>query len=157
EFRDDLYYRLNVITINLPELKERQDDISLLANYFLKKYTKGENEKIKSISKEAMNLLLNHNWPGNVRELENVIERAIALGRYEEILPEDLPVNIRNSRMMSALKETLPENATIEELERDYITKILKKTKGHKINTARILGIDRRTLYRKLKKYSMEY
>ncbi|MEW6614818.1 MAG: sigma-54 dependent transcriptional regulator [Thermodesulfobacteriota bacterium] len=157
EFRDDLYYRLNVITINLPELKERQDDVSLLANYFLKKYTKEENEKIKSISKEAMNLLLNYNWPGNVRELENVIERAIALGRYEEILPEDLPLNIRNSQMISVLKETLPENATIEELERDYITKILKKTKGHKINTARILGIDRRTLYRKLKKYSMEY
>ena len=157
EFRDDLYYRLNVITINLPELKDRQDDVSLLANYFLKKYTKEENEKIKSISKEAMNLLLNYNWPGNVRELENVIERAIALGRYEEILPEDIPVNIINSRMMSALKETLPENATIEELERDYIAKILKKTKGHKINTARILGIDRRTLYRKLKKHSMEY
>lgn len=157
EFRDDLYYRLNVITINLPELKDRQDDVPLLANYFLKKYTKGENEKIKSISKEAMNLLLNYNWPGNVRELENVIERAIALGRYEEILPEDIPINIINSRMMSALKETLPENATIEELERDYIAKILKKTKGHKINTARILGIDRRTLYRKLKKYSMEY
>ena len=157
EFRDDLYYRLNVITINLPELKDRQDDVPLLANYFLKKYTKGENEKIKSISKEAMNLLLNYNWPGNVRELENVIERAIALGRYEEILPEDIPVNIRNSRMMSGLKETLPENATIDELERDYIAKILKKTKGHKINTARILGIDRRTLYRKVKKYNLEY
>lgn len=181
EFRDDLFYRINVISIVLPELKDRQDDIPLLANYFLEKYSQGEKKEIKSISKEAMNLLLNYHWPGNVRELENVIERAIALGNHSEILPGDLPTsisgvvavvrlgthqemqtgglspNIRDSEKISAVRETLPENATIEELERDYIARVLKNTKGHKINTARILGIDRRTLYRKLKKYNLEY
>ncbi|MFH2013327.1 MAG: sigma-54 dependent transcriptional regulator [Pseudomonadota bacterium] len=157
EFREDLFYRLNVINIKLPDLKDRMDDVPLLANHFLKKYTKGNNEDIKSISKDAMNLLLEYNWPGNVRELENVIERAIALARYEEILQEDLPSKIRNIQMTANWKEVLPENVTIEELERDYIVKTLKKTKGHKINTANILGIDRRTLYRKIKKYNITY
>ncbi|MDY7034057.1 MAG: sigma-54 dependent transcriptional regulator [Thermodesulfobacteriota bacterium] len=157
EYREDLYYRLNVITINLPDLKDRQDDISLLANHFLKKYSQGSGNEVKSISKEAMNILLNYDWPGNVRELENAIERAVALGTHEEILPEDLSPNIRNSKKMMGINAILPEDVTIRELEKNYITKILKKTKGHKINTARILGIDRRTLYRKLKKYNLEY
>ena len=157
EYREDLYYRLNVITINLPDLKDRQDDISLLANHFLKKYSQGSGNEVKSISKEAMNILLNYDWPGNVRELENAIERAVALGTHEEILPEDLSANIRNSKKMMGINGILPEDVTIRELEKNYITKILKKTKGHKINTARILGIDRRTLYRKLKKYNLEY
>ena len=157
EYREDLYYRLNVITINLPDLKDRQDDISLLANHFLKKYSQGSGNEVKSISKEAMNILLNYDWPGNVRELENAIERAVALGTHEEILPEDLSANIRNSKKMMGINGILPEDVTIRELEKNYITKILKKTKGHKINTARILGIDRRTLYRKLKKYNLEH
>ena len=157
EYREDLFYRLNVITIDLPELKERQDDIPLLANHFIKKYSTDEKGEVKSISKEAMSLLLNYDWPGNVRELENTIERALALGNYQEILPEDIPANIRNSKKASGLKETFPEDATIEEIERDYIAKILKTTKGHKINASKILGIDRRTLYRKLKKYNLKH
>ena len=157
EFREDLFYRLNVIAINLPELKYRLDDIPLLANYFLKKYTQGENGEISSISKEAMNLLLNYDWPGNVRELENIIERAIALGNHEELLVEDLPENIRKSGKAFSSKNNLPDDVTIKDLEREYIAKILRKTKGHKINAAKILGIDRRTLYRKMIKYNMEY
>jgi len=157
EFREDLFYRLNVITINLPVLKDRPDDIPLLANYFMDKYSTGEKEGIKTISKAAINILLKHDWPGNVRELENVIERAVALGTHEEILPEDIPEAIRNTGKRSAEKENLPEDITIKELEKNYISKILKRTMGHKINAAKILGIDRRTLYRKLEKYNMKY
>jgi DNA-binding NtrC family response regulator len=157
EFREDLFYRLNVITITLPELKDRQDDILLLANHFLKKYTQGDVDEINSISKKAMSLLINYNWPGNVRELENVIERAVALGTHRELLPDDLPANIRNGKKPFAIKDTLDESATINELERDHIARVLKKARGHKVNTAKILGIGRKTLYRKLKKYNLEY
>ncbi len=156
DFREDLFYRLNVITITLPDLKDRQDDILLLANHFLIKYSQGE-RRAKSISREAGNLLLKHDWPGNVRELENVIERAIALGDHEEISVEDLPDNIRNAGRGPTQNDILSEDVTIKELEKSYIAKILKKTRGHKIRAARILGIDRRTLYRKLDKYNIEY
>lgn len=156
DFREDLFYRLNVITITLPDLKDRQDDILLLANHFLIKYSQGEG-RVKSISREAGNLLLKHDWPGNVRELENVIERAIALGNHEEISVEDLPDNIRNAGRGPTQNDILSEDVTIKELEKSYISKILKKTRGHKIRAARILGIDRRTLYRKLEKYNIEY
>lgn len=157
EYREDLFYRLNVITINLPGLRERQDDIPLLANHFLEKYGQGEKEGIQSISKEAMTLLVNYPWPGNVRELENAIERAVALGLHQEILAEDLPENIRSAKKTFAEMEILHEDITMKELERDYIIKILKKTKGHKINAAKILGIDRRTLYRKLESYNVKH
>ncbi|MDY6853404.1 MAG: sigma-54 dependent transcriptional regulator [Thermodesulfobacteriota bacterium] len=157
KFREDLFYRLNVITINLPELKKRQDDIPLLANHFLEKYTQDEGDGVTSISKEAMSLLMNYNWQGNVRELENVIERAIALGTHRTILPEDLPANIRNGKKLFIIKDTPDEIATISELEKNHIARILEKTRGHKVNTAKILGIGRKTLYRKIKKYKLEY
>jgi len=149
-FRDDLYYRLNVIPINLPELTERSEDIPLLVNYFLSKATK-ENKKNLSISTEAMNILLNHTWPGNVRELENIIERAVILCRGDKITPEDLPDHVKGSYINPELREDM----TLEELEKQYIKKIFHKTSGHRTQTAKILGIDRRTLYRKLRKYDI--
>lgn len=154
-FRDDLYYRLSVIPIHLPPLKERPEDIPLLANHFMAKYAAETNSPVKSISKEAMRYLVNYHWPGNVRELENVIERALTLGRSDTILPEDLPPHIRTEKPPST--EAEPErDPTLEELEREYIKKILRKVRGHKIEAAKILGIDRRTLYRKEKKYGLK-
>jgi DNA-binding NtrC family response regulator len=150
KFRDDFYYRLNVIQINLPELLQRQEDIPLLVNYFLSKFSK-ENEKMIGISKDTMNILLNYSWPGNIRELENILERAVILCRGEEITPDDLPDQIKNNFFDVRVSKEL----TLSELEKEYITMIFDKTAQHRIKTAQILGIDRRTLYRKLRQYNI--
>jgi DNA-binding NtrC family response regulator len=154
-FRDDLFYRLSVIPIYLPFLKDRTEDVPLLANHFLKKFATEANSSVTSISKEAMGYLINYSWPGNVRELENVIERAVTLGRYNTIMPEDLPDYVL-SRPSLTSEEGEDGDPTLEELECEYIKKVLKKVKGHKIQAANILGIDRRTLYRKEKKYGLK-
>jgi DNA-binding NtrC family response regulator len=153
-FREDLYYRLNVITLSLPELKERPEDIPLLANHFVKKYVQGDSP-IEGIAPEAMELLLGYSWPGNVRELENVIERAVTLGRGKAIMPADLPDLLSGDEQWE--REALfGKEVPLEELEKEYIKHILRKTKGHQTRTATILGIDRRTLYRKIRKYHLE-
>lgn len=153
-FREDLYYRLNVIPIVIPELKERPEDIPLLATHFLLNYTKEANAPIEEISKEAMRLLLEYDWPGNVRELENAIERAVILGRGPQLLPEDLPEPLR-ARQVERQREPNPGHPTLEELEREYITTILQETGWHRLKAAQILGIDRRTLYRKIRTYGL--
>ncbi len=155
EFRDDLFYRLNVIPIHLPGLRDRPEDIPLLVGHFLKKFSTDAGSSIKGISREALNLLMNYSWPGNVRELENAIERAVALGTHTEITPEDLPPAIR-MRELSYPRDSLPAGLTLQELERDYITKVMERTGGHQIKAAKVLGIDRRTLYRKLIKYGLK-
>jgi DNA-binding NtrC family response regulator len=156
-FREDLYYRLNVIPIVLPELRDRAEDIPLLATHFLMKYGKEADPPIEGIAKEAMRLLLDYNWPGNVRELENVIERAVILGRGPQIRPEDLPTHLRT-------RQTLPHRGastasapppTLEEREREYIATVLQATGWHRLRAADILGIDRRTLYRKIRTYGL--
>jgi DNA-binding NtrC family response regulator len=156
-FREDLYYRLNVIPLVLPDLKDRADDIPLLATHFLMKYAKEADPPIEGISMEAMRLLLEYDWPGNVRELENVIERAVILGRGPHIMPEDLPAYLR------AGQSAVPPRAgnshgpwpTLEELERQYIAAVLQETGWHRLKAAAILGIDRRTLYRKIRTYGL--
>jgi two-component system response regulator AtoC len=153
-FREDLYYRLNVIPIVIPELRERPEDIPLLATHFLLLYTKEANSPIEGISKEAMRLLLGYDWPGNVRELENAIERAVILGRGPQLLPEDMPEQLR-SRQSARPRESNPGQPTLEELERDYIATILEETGWHRLRAAQILGIDRRTLYRKIRAYGL--
>jgi two-component system, NtrC family, response regulator AtoC len=153
-FREDLYYRLNVVPITLPDLKDRQEDIPLLAHHFMQKFAQESNPNIREISKEAMVILMSHSWPGNVRELENVIERAVTLGRGPAILPSDLPPNLAGGT--NPLERALGKDATLEDLERDYIAMILQRTKGHQIRAASILGIDRRTLYRKIRRYSLK-
>jgi DNA-binding NtrC family response regulator len=152
-FREDLYYRLNVVPITLPDLKDRQEDIPLLANHFMVKFAKESNSAIREISKEAMSILLSHAWPGNVRELENVIERAVTLGRGPAILPADLPPNLLSGA--DPMERALAKEASLEDLEKDYIAAVLRRTKGHQIRAASILGIDRRTLYRKIRRYSI--
>jgi len=153
-FREDLYYRLNVVPITLPDLKDRQEDIPLLANHFVQKFAQESNPAIREISKEAMAVLMSHAWPGNVRELENVIERAVTLGHGPAVLPADLPPNLAGGA--NPLERALAREATLEDLERDYIAMILQRTKGHQIRAATILGIDRRTLYRKIRRYGLK-
>jgi DNA-binding NtrC family response regulator len=153
-FREDLYYRLNVVPITLPDLKDRQEDVPLLANHFVQKFAPESNPAIREISKEAMAILMSHTWPGNVRELENVIERAVTLGHGPAVQPGDLPAHLAGGT--NPVERALTKEATLEDLEKDYIAMILRRTKGHQIRAASILGIDRRTLYRKIRRYGLK-
>ena len=150
-FREDLYYRLNVIEIHLPPLRERREDIPLLVDAFFKKCLGSSQKPLKGISEAALAVLVDYAWPGNVRELENVVERAVTLCRGEKIVPDDLPPAIQGSRgdrkvLDEAAERTLP----LEDVEKEYILRILEKTGGNKYQAAQLLGIDRKTLYRKL-------
>ncbi|MFQ5991995.1 MAG: sigma-54-dependent transcriptional regulator [Nitrospiraceae bacterium] len=150
-FREDLFYRLNVIEIRIPPLRERREDIPLLAEAFLRKYASAGHKQSLVISESTYSLLMDYPWPGNVRELENAIERAVTLARGEKVSPEDLPPAILGARgdwriIDQAAERTLP----LGEVEREYILCILEKTGGNKYQAAQILGIDRKTLYRKL-------
>ncbi len=153
-FREDLYYRLHVLPLHVPSLRERPEDIPLLANHFLKKFAEVNGKPVQGISEPALKILMEYSWPGNVRELENVMERAVILGRFEVITPADLP---------EALVAHQPEyvlfdrggrrRMTLEELEREYILQVLEEVKGNKQQAAERLGIDRKTLYRRLEQY----
>ncbi len=149
-FREDLYYRLKVIDIELPPLRERREDIPLLAQHFFIKFSKGLKKSVTGVSEEALKRLLNYSWPGNVRELENVIQRAITLTRHELILPEDLPNAIFQKEEENVIQKGLREKYTVDQLEREYIKKVLVEAGGNKSKAAEILGLDRKTLYRKL-------
>jgi len=164
DFREDLYYRVNTFTIAIPPLKERRDDIPLLAGHFLQKYGEQNQKFIEVISMEAMELLRNHEWKGNVRELEHVIERALVLASDDEIQVEDLPQNIQ---AVSA-EENVPPRAymdlpfkdakaqLIEDFERRYIVEVLGKYQGNISRAAVHSGIDRRSLHRLLAKYEID-
>jgi transcriptional regulator with PAS, ATPase and Fis domain len=150
-FREDLYYRLNVIEIRMPPLRDRREDIPLLVDAFLRKCAEAGQKEPRTMSESALALLMDYPWPGNVRELENVIERAVTLARGEKILPEDLPPAVQGARgdrrvLDEAAERTLP----LQEVEQEYIQRILEKTGGNKYQAAQVLGIDRKTLYRKL-------
>jgi DNA-binding NtrC family response regulator len=160
EFREDLYYRLNVISIHLPPLRERREDIPLLIDYFLKKYSKKNQKSISDISKEARALLLRYLYPGNVRELENLIERAVVLCRGEIITTQDLPFHLKEEKSEklweSPTKEkSLPES--LEEIERDSIVKALHQHQGIQTKAAESLGISERVLRYKMKKYQIRF
>ncbi|MEC4674846.1 MAG: helix-turn-helix domain-containing protein, partial [Nitrospirota bacterium] len=150
-FREDLYYRLNVIEINLPPLRDRKEDIPLLCEALLQKSAAGRDKSIKGIAESALGLLMDYEWPGNVRELENVIERAVTLTQGERVTTEDLPAGIREVKgERQLIEEGIERLLPLEELERGYIKRMLEKTGGNKFRAAQILGIDRKTLYRKL-------
>ncbi|MGI8543137.1 MAG: sigma-54-dependent transcriptional regulator [Aridibacter sp.] len=155
KFREDLFYRLNVVEINLPPLRERREDIPLLIKHFVTKSANTQNLTEKQITKEAMSVLLNHRWQGNIRELQNAIERAFILSG-DEIDVESLPPRIKNNSHDSAFEIRDPEGLrpTLEEMERRYILEILNSVNKDKTDAAEILGIDLSTLYRKLKKYN---
>ncbi|OGX09214.1 MAG: Fis family transcriptional regulator [Nitrospirae bacterium RIFCSPLOWO2_12_FULL_63_8] len=150
-FREDLYYRLNVIEIRMPPLRERREDIPLLVDAFLKKCAEASRKAVKGIGESALALLMDYPWPGNVRELENVIERAVTLTHGEKVVPEDLPPAIHGSRGdRKVIDEAADRTLPLDEVEKEYILRILDKTGGNKYQAAQILGIDRKTLYRKL-------
>lgn len=149
-FRDDLYYRLNVISIALPPLRERSEDIEPLAMHFLTKYARRIRKEIRGFTPESLQILKTYHWPGNVRELENVIERAAILTRGELVTPDVLPVQPRNQT-----SAPLPGNRLIslEAIEREHIEQVLRRTGYHKSRSAEILGISRKTLDRKIVEY----
>lgn len=150
-FREDLYYRLNVIRINVPPLKERRDDIPLLLEYFIQRLNERFKKDIKGITGDTLAFLMEHPWPGNVRELENLIERAIILAKGEFITMNDLPSELVGAKARKTSYElTTDHMVSLDELEKEYILKVLERTGGNKFRAAEILGIDRKTLYRKL-------
>jgi two-component system response regulator HydG len=151
-FRQDLYFRLNVVQIKLPPLRERRSDLPLLVNTFLEKFGDPQRQ-VRTISEDAMRRLMAYDWPGNVRELENAVERAVALGSGPILHVGDLPSNLQNTE-----SERLPEQdelVPLEELERRAIFRALRETAGDKLAAARLLGIGKTTLYRKLKQYDV--
>jgi DNA-binding NtrC family response regulator len=157
-FREDLFYRLNVVPIHVPPLRARGNDIVLLAEHFVKKFGARAGRPVSRVSSEAQRKLLGYDWPGNVRELENVIERAIALTRDDEILPSDLPDKIlaSNGTGSSQGDVDLEHTWTLDQLERRHIERALQHHQGNKTRAAKALGVDRRTLYRKLERYDEE-
>jgi DNA-binding NtrC family response regulator len=162
KFRDDLYYRLNVVRITLPSLMERQEDIPMLVQHFLQKCSAGSSSMVRGLLPETMALLKRYRWPGNVRELENAIERAVSLSHGPLLTPEDLPEAIRNSAISGDDAKTSKGNdgdevcLTLEEVEKRHLVRVLKETKGNKVKAAKILGIDRRTLYRMAERFGLD-
>ncbi len=156
-FREDLYYRINVIQIDLPPLRERGTDILLLAQHFVEQFAIRSDKQIAGISNSASEKLLNYTWPGNIRELRNIIERAVVLTRYEKISVDDLPEKIRNYKTSQFLigSDNPSELVPIQEVEHRYILHVLKIVGGNKTLAARVLGLDRKTLYRKLQHYKI--
>jgi DNA-binding NtrC family response regulator len=154
--RRDLYYRLNTFVINLPPLSERQEDIPLLINGFIKKFSEKMKKNIKSVSEPVMEILSGYSYPGNVRELENIIERAVAVSETDEIRPEDLPEDLTLFTTSIIHQKEFKEITTLAENEKQYISWVLNNMNGNKTASATALGIDRSTLWRKLKEYGLE-
>jgi two-component system response regulator AtoC len=150
-FREDLFYRLKVVTITLPPLRERREDIPLLAEHFLRRYAERNEKHISHLTDEAMVLLMDYPWPGNIRELEHCIERAVALASGTVLTPEDLAPELH-----STLEVTLHRGTpTLEEVKRRYLAHVLAETGGNISRAATILGVDRRSLYRMLRRYGL--
>src|SRR4030043_550077 len=149
-FREALYYRLNVIPIFIPPLRERKDDIPFLSSYFLQKFNRERGKEVTSFSPEVMESFLKHSWPGNVRELENVIDHAIIIAKQDKILPKDLPQSFLQRPISTQ------EFITLQDYEKDIILKTLKETNWNKHKTSKRLNINRSTLYGKMKRYGLE-
>jgi DNA-binding NtrC family response regulator len=157
-FREDLFYRLAVIPIHIPPLRERPEDIPALVDAFVRRHSEGTR---RVVSPAAMEHLMSRPWKGNARELENVVERALALSEAQEITPEDLPVHptgssIDNGSPRDALRSATNRRLTLRELEDRYIEEILRLSGGNKVQAAKILGIDRKTLYRRAERSAQQ-
>jgi two-component system response regulator AtoC len=162
-FRHDLYYRLNVVPLHLPPLRERVDDIPALARHFLRRYSHEHGKTLTAITDEALTLLTAYAWPGNIRELENAIERAVTLAPQEILSVDDLPREVRDgivpavaTDLSSAEASFFARNPTLEEVEKRYIEHVLSQTQGNMVRAAKILDIDRRSLYRMLERFKVE-
>jgi DNA-binding NtrC family response regulator len=148
-FREDLYYRLNVIAFEMPSLRERKEDIPLLADHFLKRFSQETNKPMDGISREAMDEMMLHDWPGNVRELENAIERALVIGKERKIRAEDLPFFCQQNIL-------LPANESLKEVEKTHISRVLDQNQWNIARCAKLLDIDRSTLYSKIRRYRLQ-
>ena len=148
-FREDLYYRLNVISFRMPPLRERKDDIPLLAQHFVHRFAQETNKSIDQISREALDEMMLYEWPGNVRELQNAIERAVVVGKGRKIMLHDLPI-LQPERLSSAIRKSL------NEVEKLHIIQVLQETEWNISKSAQTLGIDRSTLYNKIKRYNIQ-
>ncbi len=160
-FRDDLYYRLNVVSITVPPLRDRKGDIPILAHHFLNKYAVEMGKPIKKISPEAMRLLLRYDFPGNVRELENIIERAVILENKDQITPDSLPETLKEGEgadypYTEFLQEGVSLDEVVSEIERNFLIKALEMTGGNKTEAAKLLNISFRSLRYRLEKYGIE-
>ena len=165
EFREDLFYRLNVVTIWLPPLRERKEDIPLLADYFVAKYAEKYKKDVRGVSKEVLELFLDYDWPGNVRELENAVARGVIVTSAPLILIEDLPQTLRDKTKQERQDEVKVEGQLeeenlnlpklIEKIEKEAIIKALEKAEGNKTKAAQILGISRKSLFNKLRYYNL--
>ena len=155
KFRDDLFYRLSVVAVDLPPLRERRDDIPLLIKAFLDEFGRENNKQVRELTPEALNVLLAYDWPGNVRELRNAIEQMVVLARAERLTVRDVPAAIRGSADLSKIN-VVRAGMTVEEAERQLIVQALKETEGNRTKAAQKIGISRRTLHRKLKEFGIE-
>lgn len=162
-FRADLYYQLNTFSLHIPTLRERSTDIGNLAHYFLQKYKLRSHQVFIGFTQEALTALQNYSWPGNVRELESTIQRAVTVGRNERIRLDDLPENIRNCYRPAGMEDTpqpapkpIPFSANPQQTEREIIIRALRNTHGNVTKAAELIGISRRTLYRKIEKYDIQ-
>ena len=155
-FREDLYYRLNVVALAVPSLTDRTEDIPLLARHFLERFSQKNHKKVKGFSPQAMDQMLRYGWPGNVRELMNAVERAVVMSRFEYIQPLDLPMEVQSVHSENEVDPSLlipDEGVSLEKMEKETILKTLTSTSGNKSEAARRLGITRKTLRKKLKNY----
>jgi DNA-binding NtrC family response regulator len=152
-FRRDLYYRINVLNLTIPPLREHKEDILDIAQHFIEYYCKRDDRAVKSLSAESTSHLLAYDWPGNVRELENSIERAVVLSAADEITPADLGLQMRTGDPQASLKDSI--RSTTAEIEKQAIIKALKECKGNRSKAAKLLGISRRTIINKIKLYNI--
>jgi len=158
-FREDLYYRLNVVTLAVPSMADRKEDIPLLARHFMERFSRKNRKDVKGFSPHAMDQMLRYGWPGNVRELMNAVERAVVMSRSEYIQPEDLPLEVQNLQQEKGVDSSLQipaEGVPLERIEKETILKTLASTSGNKSEAARRLGITRKTLRKKLKNYGAQ-
>jgi DNA-binding NtrC family response regulator len=157
-FREDLFFRLRVVEIHMPPLRERKNDLPLLATAFLKEFAAENGKNVTGISREAMETLLHYSWPGNVRELRTALEHAVVLARSETISVRDLPQNIRvgDDKELGGIDPLSASDLTITEAEKQLIIRALKETNGNRSEAARRIGMSRRTLHRKLHVYHLE-
>jgi DNA-binding NtrC family response regulator len=151
-FREDLYYRLKVISLALPPLRDKKEDIPALVNHFISKFNEKNNKSVKGIDRASLNLLQNYPWPGNVRQLENCIETAVVMAEQPFITTELLPLEVR-AKGVKGGTVSLSLGTSLKEVEREMIIQTLSHVKGNKTKAAQILGIGIRTLYRKLEEY----
>jgi two-component system response regulator AtoC len=156
KFREDLYHRINVVSLAIPPLRERLGDIEPLIEYFIKRFNEAHNRKVKGISNSALQLCYNYHWPGNVRQLENVLERAIILSQGDFIIPESLPEEVRNVTTQTKDIGNLSLSVALADAEKRILFKCLKQHNWNRQITAQVLGISRTTLFNKMRQYQID-